>query len=70
MMAPDVVETMNNEITIDVEARTIRLFGVNYSTDLFRTLALGPIGSVFRIVSREDGVVTLATVRGDDDANS
>lgn len=47
------------EITIDLNNDTVRLFGVTYSLDLFRTLALGPIGSAFRIKQREDEVVIL-----------
>lgn len=55
---------MNDDdtIAIDLSADTIRIFGMRYSLGLFRTLAFGAIGGVFRIVNRADGVVTLGTV--------
>jgi hypothetical protein len=41
---------------------TITLFDMRYSLGLFRTMAFGPIGSKFEIMSRDDGTVTLRTL--------
>jgi hypothetical protein len=46
----------------DGASDTFEIFGIRYAVDLFRELALGPIGGVFRIVARTDGVVTLETI--------
>jgi hypothetical protein len=46
----------------DVNSDTYEFFGIRYHSDLFRTLGLGAIGTVLRIIKREDGVVTLETV--------
>lgn len=49
--------TSNLQVSEDGEIVTI--FGVRYAIELFRHLAIGPIGSRIEIVSREDGIVTL-----------
>ena len=43
----------------DPVADVATIHGVKYSGELFRHLGLGPVGSAIRIVSRDDGVVTL-----------
>lgn len=52
----------SNPCTFDPVADTLTIVGVRYSVGLFRTLGLGPTGGTFRIVAREDGVVTLQSI--------
>jgi len=49
-------------IATDEGARILKIFGIEYDLELFRTLGLGAIGGVFRIVGRTDGVVTLQSL--------
>lgn len=46
----------------DAATDTVEIFGIHYSVELFRQMALAPLNSVFRIVSREDGAVTLQII--------
>ena len=48
---------------ISVDGDVVTIYGIKYSGDLFRGLGLEtPVGKAFRIVKREDGVVTIETV--------
>lgn len=50
-----------DEPIIDEVTDTITLYGVRYSRKVFRTLGLGPIGTLLRMEKRDDGIVTLRT---------
>lgn len=50
------IEAANVEFRFD---GTVTIFGISYDIELFRHLGLGPVGSVIKILKREDGVVTL-----------
>lgn len=52
----------DHKLILDMRLDTIQIYGLVYSLELFAKLALGPIGSTFRIVKREDGIITLQTV--------
>jgi hypothetical protein len=47
------------KVSIDCEARTIEIHGIRYAMDLFEAMAFSPVGTWVRILSREDGLVTL-----------
>jgi hypothetical protein len=49
-------------IQVDVANDIITIHGVRYAGALFAHLGFGPVGGTFKIVAREDGVVTLAMV--------
>jgi hypothetical protein len=53
-------------VSYDDQAQCFEIFGVRYAVDLFRNLGIGPVGATFRIMAREDGVVTLQTVASPD----
>jgi hypothetical protein len=54
----------NDDIAIDIASDTIRLYGVRYSLDLFRTLGAASVGgAAFRIIAREGETLTLETIR-------
>lgn len=44
----------------------VEIFGIRYTSDLFRAAAFGPIGSAFRIESRGDGAVQLTRLPAPD----
>ncbi len=54
-------------ISYDDEGQWFEIFGVRYAVDLFRGLGVGPIGATFKVIAREDGVITLQTVAPADD---
>jgi hypothetical protein len=47
------------DVSLDIERDVITLYGVNYSLQLFHSLAFLPIGTVVEIVARKDGTLTL-----------
>ena len=51
-------------IKYDLFTDTLTIDGVRYSRTLFRAWALGglPLGQLFRIISRENGVVTIEKI--------
>ncbi len=49
-------------ISYDPEREVLTIDGINYARSLFSGLGLGPIGKAFRIIARDDGVVTLQTI--------
>lgn len=55
------------EANIKVDGDCLEVFGIRYSIDgFFRMMADGtamPDGSLFRVVNREHGVVTVETVK-------
>lgn len=59
---------LSDEVKVDEHRRTITIFGIEYADEIFRYLGLGPIGSVLRIIKREDGIVTLKRLRDEDSA--
>ena len=60
----------DDEIAIDVVNETIRLFGVSYTLDMFRLLAFGEVGTRFRLMAREDGIITLLVIPPEDAADA
>lgn len=55
-------ESVSGFVTYDEQKQCFEIFGVRYAVDLFRGLGIAPVGTVFRIAAREDGIVTLQTV--------
>jgi hypothetical protein len=53
---------LSHNITIDTRADTIEIFGTKYALEVFRALGFGPVGTVFKIVKRTDGTLTLHTI--------
>lgn len=49
---------------------TFEIYGIRYSATLFRGLAFGKLGSEFRIVRREDGLITLEEIRDKGELNA
>lgn len=46
---------------------TLELFGINYAVDLFKTVGVAPLGSLIRILKRENGTLWLKVEREGDD---
>jgi len=59
---------LSHAITIDTRADTIEIFGTKYALEVFRALGFGPVGAVFKIVKRNDGVLTLHTLEWENPA--
>lgn len=53
------------QIEHDDALKTITIYGVKYSVDLFRALAFSPLGSWFRIDGRWSGNVSIRRVTPD-----
>jgi hypothetical protein len=53
---------IDNTISYDDQTDIVEIYGVRYAASLFRQLTIGPIGSTFRLVQREDGMVTLQSL--------
>jgi hypothetical protein len=53
----------DSEITIELASDTIRILGVRYDLGMFRALAFGTIGTVFRLIRRDDETITLRQIK-------
>ena len=57
---------IDHVLSYDEGTEIVEIFGVKYTIDLFRTLVggmgIGPVGTTFKIVARQDGALTLETV--------
>ena len=53
-----------DDIIIDRDKEIVTIYGIRYAMDLFRAIGCDglPIGACLKIVTREDGVVTLERV--------
>ncbi len=52
-------DSMRDPDEVIADEETITIYGVVYARHVFRTLGLGPIGSLLRLEKREDGVITI-----------
>jgi hypothetical protein len=61
---------LHEHIQIDDEADIVTLYGIRYSGEIFRGLGfdLRP-GQSFKILKREDGVITIQTARDEPQAH-
>lgn len=61
--------TLQNNIEIDPVGDTIEIHGIKYAGQLFRSLGgLLPTNTPFQVVRRDDGVLTIEDLRGDDES--
>jgi hypothetical protein len=49
-------------IEIDPALGIFTIAGINYAYDFFAGLGVGQLGTVFEVVARKDGTVTLKTI--------
>ncbi|MBE7420633.1 MAG: hypothetical protein HS128_23300 [Ideonella sp.] len=56
---PEPAKRLSDCVNVDDQAGIITIHGIRYAAALFETLAIGPIGQTFVIVSRGDGTVCL-----------
>lgn len=53
------------KIFVDTETKMITLGGVNYAFELFETLGVTELGSVFEVIRRDDNAITLRRIARD-----
>lgn len=49
------------QITYDEHTRVVTIDGHHFSRDLFSHITASPLGVRFRVIAREDGIITLST---------
>lgn len=55
-------------VSLSEDGKIVTIFGIRYDMELFRHLAVGPIGSRVEIIGRDDGVVSLKHLEAHADA--
>lgn len=64
MTEPD--DPLKFNVELDYRAKVVTIQGIRYAFELFNGIGFAPLGSVFRIENRSDGVVTLTKLEGKD----